>query len=200
MGLHLLPDCQHLDHGYNLGVGECRRAASSTFVDFQQLVDSIEPVRHVSGITSEWFGLVLLPFVAFSADGAVAAGYYLQKALSRVRSKTDVPEPITTLAKAEAIDLSIQFVLLWMPFLTLLGWWTNKPFNLLFGALLTSMRLLPAKLKCPSDFFEVALLLGACFLVNFVTADSKTNWAEGFILLSFYAMMVSFSLLKVAEV
>ncbi|KAG1792449.1 uncharacterized protein HD556DRAFT_1379618 [Suillus plorans] len=141
-------------------------------VTSEWLVDSIEPVRHVSNITEEWFGLVLIPFVSFSADGAVAAGYFLQKASRRVWYKTEAPEPPNTLAKAEAIDLSIQFVLLWMPFLTLLGWCTGKPFNLLF------------------DFFEVALLLGACFLVNFVTADSKTNWAEGFILLSFYAMMV----------
>ncbi|KAG1908139.1 uncharacterized protein F5891DRAFT_991720 [Suillus fuscotomentosus] len=141
-------------------------------VTSEWLVDSIEPVRHVSNITEEWFGLVLIPFVSFSADGAVAAGYFLQKASRRVWYKTKDPEPPNTLAKAEAIDLSIQFVLLWMPVLTLLGWCTGKPFNLLF------------------DFFEVALLLGACFLVNFVTADSKTNWAEGFILLSFYAMMV----------
>jgi hypothetical protein len=111
-------------------------------------------VRNISGITSEWFGLVLLPFVAFSADGAVAAGYFLQKALSRVRSKTNDPEPPNTLAKAEAIDLSIQFVLLWMPFLTLLGWWTNKPFNLLFGALLTSMRSLPSKAEEPIRFLR----------------------------------------------
>jgi Ca2+/H+ antiporter len=27
--------------------------------------------------------------------------------------------------------------------------------------------------------FEVAVLLGACFLVNYVTADKKTNWIEG---------------------
>ncbi|KAG2159006.1 uncharacterized protein EDB93DRAFT_1117574 [Suillus bovinus] len=141
-------------------------------VTSEWLVDSIEPVRNISGITSEWFGLVILPFVSFSADGVVAVGYFLQKALSRVWSRKEDPEPPSPLAKAEAIDLSIQFVLLWMPFLTLLGWWIGKPFNLLF------------------DFFEVALLLGACFLVNFVTADSKTNWAEGFILLSFYAMMV----------
>jgi len=141
-------------------------------VTSEWLVDSIEPVRSVSGVTQEWFGLVLLPIVSFSADGAVAGGYFFQKALRQVWSKTKKPEPPNTLAKAEAIDLSIQFVLLWMPVLTLLGWWTNRPFNLLF------------------DFFEVALLLGACFLVNFVTADSKTNWAEGYILLSFYAMIV----------
>src|SRR5688572_17676278 len=45
------------------------------------------------------------------------------------------PTPPTTLAKGEAIDLSIQFTLFWMPFLILLGWWTHKPFTLLFGAL-----------------------------------------------------------------
>lgn len=28
------------------------------------------------------------------------------------------------------------------------------------------------------DYFELALLLGACFLVNYVTADAKTNWVE----------------------
>ncbi len=39
--------------------------------------------------------------------------------------------------------------------------------------------------------FEVAILLGACFLVNYVTADAKTNWAEGFVMISFYAMVVS---------
>lgn len=124
-------------------MGKCRRTTRSTFIDFQQLVDSIEPVRHVSNITEEWFGLVLIPFVSFSADGAVAAGYFLQKASRRVWYKTKDPEPPNTLAKAEAIDLSIQFVLLWMPVLTLLGWCTGKPFNLLFGALLTSMMLFP---------------------------------------------------------
>ena len=41
------------------------------------------------------------------------------------------------------------------------------------------------------DLFEVVLLVGACFLVNYVTADAKTNWAEGWILVSFYIMIVS---------
>lgn len=41
------------------------------------------------------------------------------------------------------------------------------------------------------DFYEVALVLGACFLVNYVTADAKTNWVEGFIMVSFYFMIVS---------
>lgn len=45
-----------------------------------------------------------------------------------------------------------------------------------------------------SDFFEIAILLGSCFIVNYVTADAKTNWAEGFAMVSFYAMIVRASI------
>lgn len=45
-----------------------------------------------------------------------------------------------------------------------------------------------------ADMYEVAVLLGACFLVNYVTADSKTNWAEGYIMVAFYFMIVSSAL------
>lgn len=41
------------------------------------------------------------------------------------------------------------------------------------------------------DMYEVAVLLGASFLVNYVTADSKTNWAEGYIMIIFYVIIVS---------
>jgi Ca2+:H+ antiporter len=56
--------------------------------------------------------------------------------------------------------------------MVLLGWWTGKPMSLLF------------------DLFDVSVLLGACFLVNYVTADKKTNWIEGLIMVSFYTMIV----------
>jgi len=36
----------------------------------------------------------------------------------------------------------------------------------------------------------VAVLVGACFLVNCVTADAKTNWAEGTAMVMFYIMIV----------
>jgi hypothetical protein len=39
------------------------------------------------------------------------------------------------------------------------------------------------------DLYEVALLLGSCFLVNSVTADAKTNWAEGLVLVGLYVMI-----------
>ncbi|KAH9972678.1 hypothetical protein BJV74DRAFT_879751 [Russula compacta] len=132
------------------------------------LVDSIQFVLTETKIKEEWFGIVLLPFVSFSADGAVAVMFFVRSALRRF---CQTPEPPDLLAEARAIDLSIQFLLFWMPFVTLLGWWLDKPMSMLF------------------DLFEVTLLVGACFLVNYVTADAKTNWAEGFVLLSFYVMI-----------
>jgi Ca2+:H+ antiporter len=40
-----------------------------------------------------------------------------------------------------------------------------------------------------ADLFEIAILIGACFIVNYVTADSKTNWAEGVSMVIFYCMI-----------
>ncbi|KAF8897209.1 hypothetical protein BD779DRAFT_1667217 [Infundibulicybe gibba] len=149
------------------------------------LVESIEFVREEGHIEEEydfltdgrrclltfelrWFGLILLPIVSFAADGVVAIVFFVR---STIHHFFHQPAPPATLAKARAIDLSIQFTLFWMPFIVLLGWWTNKPMSLLF------------------DFFEVALLIGACFIVNYVTADAKTNWAEGFAMVAFYFMI-----------
>jgi hypothetical protein len=77
-----------------------------------------------------WFGLILLPVVSFAADGTVAVVYFIRYTFRHIFRS---PTPPTTLAKGEAIDLSIQFTLFWMPFLVLLGWWTDKPLTLLFG-------------------------------------------------------------------
>ncbi|KAF8974689.1 hypothetical protein BDZ97DRAFT_1911848 [Flammula alnicola] len=132
------------------------------------MVQSIDFVRQTSKIQTEWFGLILLPIVSFAADGAVASVYFVRRMLRHIFQE---PVPPTTLAKGEAIDLSIQFTLFWMPFFVLVGWWTNKPLTLLF------------------DLFEVAALVGSCFIVNYVTADSKTNWAEGMAMVIFYAMI-----------
>ena len=77
--------------------------------------------------------------------------------------------------------------------MVLLGWWIGKPMHLLFGACVRacSGSLVESALTCIPDYFEVALLLGSCFLVNYITADAKTNWVEGLIMISFYVMIVS---------
>ncbi|KAG8711580.1 hypothetical protein FRC11_002424 [Ceratobasidium sp. 423] len=131
-------------------------------VTAEWLVSSIERVRDAGTISSEWFGLILLPLLSFSADGLIAVVYFL-KTILFLR-----PESPEELAKARSIDLSIQFALFWMPFVVLLGWWTHRPMSLLF------------------DLWEVTILVGACFLVNYVTADAKTNWVEGMVMVLFY--------------
>ncbi|THH05547.1 hypothetical protein EW145_g4712 [Phellinidium pouzarii] len=131
----------------------------------EMLVESVVHVREQGNITEEWFGLILLPILSFSGDGTVAVIYFIRSALFLA------PEPPKLLAEDRAIDLSIQFTLFWMPLFVLISWWTGRPLMLLF------------------DLFEVAVLLAACFLVNYVTADSKTNWAEGYIMITFYVMI-----------
>ncbi|KAI0085228.1 hypothetical protein BDY19DRAFT_996943 [Irpex rosettiformis] len=138
-------------------------------VTVQFLVSSIESVRETVNIQEEWFGLILLPFASFSADGLVAVAYFARSSVNHVLGrKTMIP---SSLAKGRAIDLSIQFTLFWMPLLVLIGWWIGKPMHLLF------------------DYYELAIILGSCFLVNYVTADSKTNWVEGLIMVCFYVMI-----------
>jgi len=62
----------------------------------------------------------------------------------------------------------------------ILGWWGGREMTLLFGESSPNLfyyfiRMLMGGVI--TDQFEVAVLIGACFLVNYVTADSKTNWA-----------------------
>ncbi|KAI0641762.1 hypothetical protein C8Q79DRAFT_292036 [Trametes meyenii] len=132
------------------------------------LVESIDPIRERSNIQAEWFGLVLLPLVSFSPEAAIAI-YCFTFPQERYEYGSLLR------AHGRPIDLSIQFTLFWMPLLVLLAWWADKPLHLLF------------------DYFEVSLLLGACFLVNYVTADGKTNFAEGMALLTLYAMIATAS-------
>jgi len=92
-----------------------------------------------------------------------------------VRRESKGPSP---LAQDRSIDLAIQFLTFWLPIIVIAGWCVEKPMSLLF------------------NLFEVAVLIGACFLVTFVTSDAKTNWVEGFMMVVFYLMIVSFIVLK----
>jgi Ca2+:H+ antiporter len=78
-----------------------------------------------------WFGIVLLPFASFSADGVVAVVFFIRThARHFYKPPEESPE---LLAEALAIDMSIQFLLFWMPLVTLLGWWVGKPMSMFFG-------------------------------------------------------------------
>ncbi|KAM6495645.1 hypothetical protein JOM56_008351 [Amanita muscaria] len=133
-------------------------------------VESVDFLREGRGIQLEWFGLILLPFLSFAADGVITVYSFF---VFLIRHIIKGPEPPAIQAQARAIDLSIQFLLFWMPLFVLLSWCIGRPFIILF------------------DFFEIAILVCACFIVNYVIADAKTNWAEGLAMVAFYIMIAA---------
>lgn len=139
-----------------------------TAVTAEFLVTDIHPVEQRLGLKPEYFGLIVLPFVSYAADGILSTAYFIR---SNFTHYIGAPPPISTLAKGRSIDLAIQFFIFWMPFTIIVAWCAQKPLSLLF------------------NIFEVGVLLGACFLVNYVTADAKTNWAEGMMMVVFYVMI-----------
>jgi hypothetical protein len=95
--------------------------------------------------------------VSFSADTVLATWFFIRSCL---RHFFHGPSDPNTLAEARAIDMGIQFLLFWTPFVTLLGWWLNKPMSLLFGqGLFFVLMGPPVRLKDPLhlDLFEVIL-------------------------------------------
>ncbi|KAI0667439.1 hypothetical protein C8Q78DRAFT_1082161 [Trametes maxima] len=148
-------------------------SVSVMVVTAEFLVESIEPVRERSGIQDEWFGLILLPLVSFSPEAALALLRFLPITGGFESQRDKELEGERLLAQGRPIDLSIQFTLWWMPLLVLIGWWIGKPLHLLF------------------DYFEVALLLGSCLLINYVMSDARTNFSEGATLVSFYVMIAT---------
>lgn len=133
------------------------------------LVESVEPMKQGKlgiKIGEEFFGLILLPVCTFSGDALVTFVYFIRSTFFKSKH-VETPG----LANYQSIESSIQFILLWTPFVVILAWCTHRPLSLLF------------------DYYEMAVLLGACFLVNYVTADAKTNWAEGAMLVALYIMI-----------
>ncbi|KAJ7228974.1 hypothetical protein GGX14DRAFT_344883 [Mycena pura] len=123
----------------------------------QFLVESTESMQERHQLKEEWFGLFMLPFISFSAECIISAVYFVHFYLQQYLGPGTSLSPPKTLAKARSVDLSIQFLIFWMPLLVLLAWCSHRPLSLLF------------------DLFEVVALIGATFLVNNVTADAKTS-------------------------
>jgi len=49
------------------------------------------------------------------------------------------------------------------------------------------------------DLYEVAVLIGSAFLVNYITSDSKTNWVEGLIMVGFYIIIAMWTWFYVGQ-
>ncbi|KAF5370031.1 hypothetical protein D9758_001349 [Tetrapyrgos nigripes] len=136
------------------------------------LVESIDPMRE-GGIPEEWFGLIVLPFISIFADLLISITFLLRKTCFSSNNPNSDPNSPDILAESQSIESAIQFLLLWSPFLVLLGWILSRPMSLLF------------------DSFEVTILIGSSLLLSYVIADSRTNWMEGVVLVGLYVMIAT---------
>lgn len=76
------------------------------------------------------------------------------------------------LAIGVAVGSSMQVALFIIPFLVIVGWGMDiEAMNLSF------------------DTFQVAVLFVAVLLVNYLIADGKSHWLEGFLLICLYAII-----------
>ncbi|KAG9012479.1 hypothetical protein FRB90_006669 [Tulasnella sp. 427] len=124
-----------------------------------------DPFFILVSLRRRWLGLILLPLTSFAADAMIVTVYFIK---TLFRRNPPVPEGI---AHGRSIDLSVQFLLFWMPFIVLVSWVMGKPFSLLF------------------DIFELACIFGGCFLVKYITQDAETNWAEGLVMIMPYVVI-----------
>ncbi|KAJ3555455.1 hypothetical protein NM688_g2568 [Phlebia brevispora] len=171
-------------------------AVSIMAVTSEFLVESIEDIRASGEIREEFYGLIVLPFASFAAGGAIAIGSGVKELLTDFVKDEELKRwAPPKLAQARPIDMSIQFTLFWMPVFVLLGWAADKPIHLMFGRYLNPRLSTQGRhtdgLIIVLDYFELALLLGAATLVNYITQEQETDAAKGFILMSFYAMIAT---------
>jgi len=78
-----------------------------------------------------------------------------------------------TLSSAVAIGSTIQLSLFVIPLMVIVAWVAGYPLGLLF------------------DPFESVALYLAIHTMNYVVADGRSNWMEGFILISFYLIIAT---------
>jgi Ca2+:H+ antiporter len=71
-----------------------------------------------------------------------------------------------------AVGSSIQIALFTAPVLVLVSWLVGTPMNLVF-----------------SNPLELIAVAGVAFAVNAIAQDGETNWFEGVLLLSVYALL-----------
>ncbi|KAF9258251.1 calcium/proton exchanger [Marasmius fiardii PR-910] len=139
------------------------------------LVSSLVAVTIVVSVTAEWLVDAVDEIVDKGHLGTEFVGIVL---LSVVGNIGDLFTAVS-MARKDKLDLSIaiavgssiQSALFMTPFLVLLGWIIGKPLTLLF------------------DSYESITLFFSVLIVNYVVQDGKSNWLEGFLLSSLYALI-----------
>merc|ERR1719379_1553744 len=118
------------------------------------LVESLGEVVEQMGISSHFIGIVLLPIVGNACEHASAIRFAIQ----------DKPG----LSIGIAVGSSTQISLFVVPFSVLMGWALDKPMDLNFGSLNTTVMSI-----------SVVVVLS-------IVVDGSATWLQGYLLISAY--------------
>lgn len=132
---------------------------STTIVAYSSelLVESLVPVVETVGISSHFIGIILLPIVGNACEHASAIRFAIQ----------DKPG----LSIGIAVGSSTQISLFVVPFSVLVGWCLDKPMDLNFGTLNTTVMSI-----------SVVVVLS-------IVVDGSATWLQGYLLITAYYML-----------
>ncbi|CAG8627613.1 9960_t:CDS:2 [Rhizophagus irregularis] len=117
------------------------------------LVTSIEHLAHSFHLGNGFIGMVLLPLCVVS------------NFMEHYDAIKEASEDKVDTAVGLILNTSVQIALLVTPVLVLVGWITSRPLTLDFNTL------------------EICVLACAVLIVNYLVADGKANWLEGYMLI-----------------
>ncbi|CAG8462163.1 11854_t:CDS:2 [Racocetra persica] len=123
------------------------------------LVTSIEHLAHNFKLGNGFIGMVLIPL-------CVVSNFMEHYDAIKEASKDKVDRAVSLV-----LNTSVQIALLIGPVLVLGGWATSRPLTLDFNVL------------------EICVLACAVLIVNYLVADGKANWLEGYMLIMSYVMI-----------
>merc|ERR1712039_764027 len=109
------------------------------------------------GMSDHFIGIILLPIVGNACEHAAAVRFAMQDKLG--------------LSVSIAVGSSTQIALFVVPFSVLCGWCIQRPMDLNFGTLNTSM-----------------ITLSVIVVLSMVV-DGQSNWLQGYLLCSVYAII-----------
>lgn len=128
-----------------------------TAVTSEMLVGTIEEVTEKAHISQHFIGIILLPIVGNACEHAAAVRFAIQ----------DKPG----LSVGIAIGSSTQISLFVVPFAVLAGWACDKPMDLNFGALNTTVMIM------------------SVIIVMSVVVNGQATWVQGYTMCSAYVVV-----------
>ncbi|EJF60835.1 hypothetical protein DICSQDRAFT_181080 [Dichomitus squalens LYAD-421 SS1] len=205
------PSHENCPHWVHAGIIVVAMAFMGVTAEF--LVSTAEEILEVTDIQTEWFGLILLPLVSFSADGTAEIWRFIvdiwryrhphppakeQAANSEQQAENpegQAPNPSSKDPEKGKVERKKPS---WDDPSRISKLAHGRPIDLSIQFGLGWMPLLVLlgwfsgkPMHLLFDYFEVGVLFGACLLMNYVTIDAKTNMSEGVTMVSFYVMIAA---------